>query len=221
MFWFSLRTMMSDWEHPSSDYLKKLTSVHYSVGATRPFAQLFSCFGRRLLPPNRNLEAHKILVGLSNKQPKGRPRSVKICLTLNPARVCQLNHRSHLQFSCFRLLTLCPVLELSNCHEQVRLLVAHLQGSHHCLPVNTPRPASHANLPGVHKLLNHLYAAEPRSAEDSFEGIPSVVHGVCRLQAFAFSPARRLERSSGRCVLRLRRQEAQADCCRPLSPGRR
>jgi hypothetical protein len=78
------------------------------------------------------------------------------------------------------------VLELSNCHEQVKLLVAHLQGSHHCVPVNIPRPASHANLPGIHKLLNHLYAAEAWSAEDSFEGIPSVAHSICRLQALHF-----------------------------------
>ena len=42
--------MMSNWEHPSSDYLKKLASVHSYVGATRLFAQPFSCFGRRLNP---------------------------------------------------------------------------------------------------------------------------------------------------------------------------
>jgi len=53
MFWFSLGTMMSNWEHPSSDYLKKLALVHRYVGATRPFAQPFSYFGRWLNPAPR------------------------------------------------------------------------------------------------------------------------------------------------------------------------
>src|SRR5579859_4758021 len=87
MFWFSLGTMTSNWEHPSNDYLTKLASVHCSVGADSPFAQLFSCFGRRLNPAAEPESRSAQDSGGPLSQAAERPPAIcKICPTLNPAQ---------------------------------------------------------------------------------------------------------------------------------------